>query len=98
MEELIKELKRDIISGSTYVDLEKESHDINDINYRNEHLLFEDGKIAYYCMDVIKDNTTREGGSVIYDGPETFLKASIKEIIQSINACYCYNVTEVENE
>lgn len=94
MEEKIKELKREIISGSTYIDLEFESWNIGDVDYRNEHLLLENNKIIYFCTDEINDGSTREGGSVISNSPETFLKTSIKEITQTINACYFYNVME----
>lgn len=96
MEEKIRELKQVIISGYTYADIELETHDIGDIQYRCENLMLEYGKVIYACREFHKDGTEHEGAAVIYDNTATFLKAKIKDIINMINSAYFYNVREVE--
>lgn len=101
MEDKIKELKRDIINGYTYDDLELETHDIGDIQYRCENLMLEYGKVIYACHEFHKDGTEYEGAAIIYDNTAAFLKAKIKDIINMINSAYYYNVrrySEYESE
>lgn len=96
MEEKIRELKRDIISGYTYDDLEFETYDQREIPYRCENLILVNGGIVYSCHEFRKDGTEHEGAAIIYDNTVAFLKAKIKDIIRKINSTYCYNVREVE--
>lgn len=95
--EAIKEMKRDIINGFEYRDIEVESHDVGDIQYRCENLIYEQGKIRYYCRQYYKNGTADSGGAIICESKEEFLKSPIKEIINQINASYFYNVREVES-
>ena len=96
MEEKIRELKRDIISGYTNVGIELETHDTNEIQYRCENLILEYGKVIYACREFHKDGTELEGAAIIYDHAAAFLKAKIIDIINIINSAYYYNVREVE--
>ena len=101
MEDKIKELKRDIISGYAYDDIEIETHDLNDIQYRCENLILEDGKVLYACRELCKDGTEYEGATIIYDNIAAFLKAKLNDIINMINSAYYYNVrrySEYESE
>lgn len=95
MKNKIKELKRDIINGYTYDDIELETHDIGDIQCRCENLILENGKVLYACREFCKDGTELEGTAIIYNDVATFLKAKIKDIINMINSAYYYNVREV---
>ena len=96
MEDKIKELKRDIINGYTYDDLELETHDLNEIQYRCENLILENGKIIYSCYESRTDGTEYEGTVIIYYNINEFLKAKIKDIVTMINSAYFYNIREVE--
>lgn len=96
MEDKIKELKRDIINGYTYDDVELETHDLNETQYRCENLILENGKILYACRELRKNNTELEGAVIIYESTTEFLKAKTKDIINMINSAYYYNVREVE--
>lgn len=101
MEEKIRELKQVIISGYTYADIELETHDIGDIQYRCENLMLEYGKVIYACREFHKDGTEHEGATIIYDNTAAFLKAKITDIINIIHSAYYYNVrrySEYESE
>lgn len=101
MKNKIKELKRDIINGYTYDDIELETHDIGDIQYRCENLILENGKILYACREFCKDGTEFEGAAIIYNDVPAFLKAKLNDIINMINSAYYYNVrrySEYESE
>ena len=66
MENKIRELKRDIINGYTYDNLELETHDIGNTQYRCENLILENGKVLYSCHDYNADGTELEGAAIIY--------------------------------
>lgn len=95
MEDKIKELKQIIISGYTYADIELETHDIGNNQYRCENLILENGKVLYACREYRADGTELEGAAIIYNDVAAFLKAKIKDIMCLINSAYCYNVREV---
>lgn len=95
MENKIKELKRDIINGWTYDNLELETHDIGITQYRCENLILENGKVLYACREYRADGTEFEGAVIIYNDVTAFLKAKIKDIMCLINSAYYYNVMEV---
>lgn len=80
MKETIKEMKRDIINGYLYTEVEFTDSEVDSA------LVYEDGKILYYTYKEYLDGYV---SAIIYDRDE-FLKDKIENIIKRINETNFY--------